>query len=261
MSAVLSIGTIHPWNIAGVGLDIALGARLGVEVLSIVTAVSAQDGRGVRALHPIPLDIVREEISSVPWERIAAIRIGALPSGAHVALAAELLERDPDLLAVVDPVLAASTGGALGDASVLPSMRARMLERANVVLTPNLSEAAALLGCEPIDRETMEQGARSLLIRGMRAVLLKGGHLSGEPCDLLAERAPNGERIELFSAPRIAGEARGTGCTLAFGIAAALAHGSTLRESVLAGRALVREAIAHARGMLTPATTKDRNIE
>ncbi|MGC8486287.1 MAG: hypothetical protein ACP5O6_11770, partial [Candidatus Baltobacteraceae bacterium] len=80
MRTVLSIGTTHPWNIAGLGLDIALGMRTGNEVFTVVAAVSAQNGDGVRALHAVAPANVREQLACLPWPHIAAIRVGALPS-------------------------------------------------------------------------------------------------------------------------------------------------------------------------------------
>jgi hydroxymethylpyrimidine/phosphomethylpyrimidine kinase len=102
------------------------------------------------------------------------------------------------------------------------------------VLTPNLSEAEVLLGVSKLG--DTEQAALALLAKGARAVLLKGGHLPGDPVDLLAESG----KAERFTAPRIPSQARGTGCRLASALAAALALGSSLRDAVLAGREVVR---------------------
>ncbi len=246
MRAVLSIGTTHPWNIAGVGLDIQLGQRTGNEVFTVVAAVSAQDGNGVRALHAVDLATVREELRCVPWPQIAAIRVGALPSAEHVALVAEHIAMHPRLNAVLDPVLTASPGGALVSAGTLEAMRERMMRLENAIVTPNLAEAGAILGRRSIERDEMDEAARALLAFGLCAVVLTGGHLDGDPRDVLVERARDRIRSETLVAPRIPGAHRGTGCTLAFGMAAALADGASIGDALRSARALVRDRLGEA---------------
>ena len=246
MRAVLSIGTTHPWNIAGLGLDIQLGARTGNDVFTVVAAVSAQNGDGVRALHAVDLATLREQLGCVPWPQIAAIRVGALPSAEHVALVAECIEAHPRLYAVIDPVLAASPGGALVSAGTLEALRERLLRLDNVIVTPNLAEAGALLGRRSIERAEMDEAARSLLALGVCAVVLTGGHLEGDPRDVLVERARDRIRSESLVASRIPGKHRGTGCTFAFGMAAALADGSSIGDALRSARALVRGRLGEA---------------
>ena len=246
MRAVLSIGTTHPWNIAGLGLDIQLGARTGNDVFTVVAAVSAQNGDGVRALHAVDLATLREQLGCVPWPQIAAIRVGALPSAEHVALVAECIEAHPRLYAVIDPVLAASPGGALVSAGTLEALRERLLRLDNVIVTPNLAEAGALLGRRSIERAEMDEAARALLALGVCAVILTGGHLAGDPRDVLVERARDRIRSETLSASRIPGKHRGTGCTLAFGLAAALADGASIGDALRSARALVRARLGEA---------------
>jgi hydroxymethylpyrimidine/phosphomethylpyrimidine kinase len=142
---------------------------------------------------------------------------------------------------VVDPVLAATGGGALADDATRHAIGAELLPLREAIVTPNLDEASALLGRE-IGRAQLIDAALELRARGARAVLLKGGHLSGEPSDVLADA----DGVEMFAGGRIAGEMRGTGCTLAMALACALARGDELREAVRFARAFVRERIAHA---------------
>ncbi|MFZ1018236.1 MAG: bifunctional hydroxymethylpyrimidine kinase/phosphomethylpyrimidine kinase, partial [Candidatus Cybelea sp.] len=110
----------------------------------------------------------------------------------------------------------------------------------NVILTPNLAEAAFLLDCGSIDRQRLGESARRLRERGVAAVLLTGGHLEGEPADALA----SAEGVEILSDSRIAGSMHGTGCTLAMALACELAAGSALRHAVRAARTFVRAEIA-----------------
>lgn len=237
---VLSIGTTHPWNVAGVGRDIVVGSELGARVFTAVAAVSAQNGRGVVSLHAVPAAALREQLAVLPWDAAGAVRIGALPALESVHAVADHLRAHPGLLAVVDPVFAASRGGALGDAQARDAIRDEVANLPSVVLTPNLGEAALLLGTQPLDRDTIGEAALALQLRGAHAVLVTGGHLPGDPVDVLATRGG----IEYFSEPRIAGAMHGTGCTLAMALACELAAGRQLPQAVHSARAYVRAQIA-----------------
>lgn len=242
MASVLSIGTTHPWNAAGVGLDVLVAAELGVHPYTVVAAVSAQDASGVRAVHEQPQELIAAQLACVPWEAVDAIRIGALPNADAVQLVANAIA-DHAIPAVVDPVVTATRGGALGGPGVLAAVRDRLGALPSVILTPNLDEAARLLGRERIAPSDLTEAAAALLARGARAVLLKGGHLAGEPTDVLA----SAEGMHEFRGERLAREMRGTGCVLAAAFACALARGDALRDAAGFARAFVREKIANAR--------------
>jgi hydroxymethylpyrimidine kinase/phosphomethylpyrimidine kinase len=237
---VLSIGTTHPWNVAGVGRDLVVGTELGARVFTAVAAVSAQDGRGVRAHHAIPAETFAAQLATLPWDAAGAVRVGALPTGGAVRAVIEPLRQRPWLAAVVDPVFGASAGGELADAGARDAVRNQLAVLANVVLTPNLDEAAAMLNRPAIARAEIGDAAAALLARGGSAVLVKGGHLDGDPADALATAAG----IEIFSEPRIAGAMHGTGCTLAAALACELARGTAIVPAVRAARAYVRAQLA-----------------
>lgn len=237
---VLSIGTTHPWNVAGTGRDLVVGTGLGARVFTAVAAVSAQDARGVRALHPVPADALRAQLATLPWDAAGAVRVGALGSPDNVRAVAAELRAHCALPTVVDPVFGASRGGELADDATRRAVGDELSTLANVVLTPNLSEAAALLGAPPIAREALGDTAAALRLRGADAVLLKGGHLDGDPTDALASAAG----VELFCEPRIAGTMHGTGCTLAMALACALADGAALGDAVRRARGYVRAQLA-----------------
>lgn len=237
---VLSIGTTHPWNVAGTGRDIVVGAAMGVRVFTAVAAVSAQDSGGVRALAAVNLQTFDAQLDALPWQSAGSVRIGALPTGEHVGAVAARLRLRPDLPAVVNPVLRATLGGALAGDDVAGALCDLMSGLPSVILTPNLPEAAVLLDAPVAARDRMAATAEALLHRGVRAVLLKGGHLDGDPVDVLATR----DGTETFAEARIAGRMRGTGCTLAIALACELARGATLRHAVVEARAFVRAQIA-----------------
>jgi hydroxymethylpyrimidine/phosphomethylpyrimidine kinase len=237
---VLSVGTTHPWNVAGVGRDLVVGCELGCRVFTAVAAVSAQDATGVVALAAVPPEVFEAQLGALPWESAGAARIGALPTAQSVYAVNELLRSHPGLPAVVDPVGAATRGGRLAEAAAREALRDELATLSNVILTPNLDEAAELLGIGSIARDAMGEAALRLRARGAGAVLLTGGHLDGEPTDVLA----SSEGLEILSGSRIAGAMRGTGCTLAAALACELAAGSGLPAAVRAARDFVRAEIA-----------------
>ena len=244
MTTVLSVGTTHPWNIAGIGLDLLVGAELGVRVLTVCTAVSAQDRDGLHALETLSPDIIRAQFAATRETPIDAVRVGAMTSAAAVAAVASELRRYYDLPIVVDPVMTASRGGTFVDAATMAAFRSQLASLPNVILTPNLEEAQALLGdAREIRRDTLGEAARDLQRFGVRAVLLKGGHLQGDPADALATI----DTVELLDAARLGRELRGTGCLLAMSLACRLAQGVGLRDAVQFARAFVRRKIEGAR--------------
>lgn len=236
---VLCIGTTHPWNVAGVGLDSIIAREYRVRALTVVAAVSAQDARGVHALEAIAPATLRAQLAAIPWECVDAMRVGALPTPQAITIVAEAIAAHATIRAVVDPVAAASLGGSLTEDGCLATLRDQLATLANVILTPNLHEAARLLGVPAIERAGMPAAAASLRARGALAVLVKGGHTTGDPVDVLAYAS----EVASFSQNRLPGQMRGTGCTLAMALACELAKGVPLLEATLAARAFVREKI------------------
>jgi hydroxymethylpyrimidine/phosphomethylpyrimidine kinase len=238
-SIVLSVGTTHPWNVAGVGRDLVVGCALGSRVFTAVAAVSAQNAAGVVGLGAVAPELFEAQLAALPWESAGAVRVGALPTAAAVRALARALRSRSWLPAVVDPVFAASRGGELADGQAPDALRDELATLPSVILTPNLPEASRLLNGETIDRNTIGDAAARLRARGAGAVLLTGGHLEGDPADALA----SSEGVEILSEPRIAGSMNGTGCTLAMALACELADGTPLPEAVRAARAFVRAEI------------------
>lgn len=223
MTAVLLIAGTDASGGAGLTRDVAALAHFGVEALCAVTAVTAQTDREVTAVALQPPGLVQAQIAAaLATQRAAAVKIGMLGSGAVVAAVAEVLPPRAQLPLVLDPVLAATSGGALLDAEGCAALGARLLPRASL-LTPNIPEAGLLLGAAPASsaEEIIGQG-RALCARGAAAVLMKGGHGAGcaQADDWLV--LSDGSVVKL-TAPRLAAERRGTGCALASAIAAGLA--------------------------------------
>ncbi|HET9095696.1 MAG TPA: bifunctional hydroxymethylpyrimidine kinase/phosphomethylpyrimidine kinase [Candidatus Baltobacteraceae bacterium] len=236
---VASIGTTHPRNVAGLGLDARIAADYGLRHAIALAAVSAQDEHGVHDLFAIPPGVLRAQLAAIPFSEVAAVRVGALGSLENAQIAAEFLQAHCSAPAVFDPVMRASAGGSLYAGDALEAVRAFAL-RAGAILTPNLEEASQLTQIEIRDVDGMIAAGRQLLELGARAVLVKGGHLAGDPVDVLVTR----EGAQTFSDTRLPGKTRGTGCTLAMGVACELARGENLLQAVRGARAYVRANIA-----------------
>jgi hydroxymethylpyrimidine/phosphomethylpyrimidine kinase len=246
---------------AGIQADLKTFAAFGVYGASVVTALTAQNTRGVRAIHYPPPEIVGAQIEAVLDDFVvAAIKIGMLGNAEIAKLIAERLsspawqERETLLprgeggpkgrmraFLIYDPVMTASSGDPLSGGDLVEAVRRVLLPLVDC-LTPNLAEAAALLG-EPIARseEDMARQGAALLKLGPRAVLMKGGHLEGEQAlDILVTE----ETIRRFAAPRLASNnLHGTGCTLSSAVAANVVLGAPLPKAVAAAKAFVRQAI------------------
>lgn len=236
---VASIGTTHPWNIAGVGLDARVAVDYGLGHVAAIAAVSAQDARGLHALQAISPDIFRAQLASLP-DGVCAYRIGALVSSENVRTAARFLRENGQVPLVIDPVFAVTLGGELRSDDELPCVFARELLALGAIVTPNLSEAAALTHLPVRSVDDMRIAGRRLLDLGARAAYVKGGHLHGEPTDVLV--APGVERA--YTSARIAGSMRGTGCTLAAALVCELALGRGLESAAESAHAYVRARIA-----------------
>jgi hydroxymethylpyrimidine/phosphomethylpyrimidine kinase len=253
---------------AGIQADLKTFTAFGVYAASVITALTAQNTRGVRAIHYPPPEIVGAQIEAVLEDfALTAIKIGMLGSAEIANVVAERLSsptgRGGETLlplgeggsegrmrafVIYDPVMIASSGDALSGSGFVDAIRHALLPFVDC-LTPNLAEAAALLR-EPIAKSEadMERQGAALLKLGPRAILMKGGHLEGdEAVDLLVTQ----DTIRRFAAPRLASKnLHGTGCTLSSAIAANIVLGAPLPEAVAAAKAFVREAIERGRDVV-----------
>jgi hydroxymethylpyrimidine/phosphomethylpyrimidine kinase len=230
---------------AGIQADLKTFAALGVYGASVVTALTAQNTKGVSGIHLVPADFVTAQIDAVFGDLdVKAVKIGMVAQLAAIdAIAAGLTRWSPKHI-VLDPVMVATSGDRLLAADAVEGLRTKLIPRASLV-TPNLPEAAALLD-EPVaasEAAIASQGER-LLAMGCRAVLIKGGHGQGaESIDYLVR----GNGTIALAAPRIATtNTHGTGCSLSSAIAAGLAKGEELETAVRNAKAWISAAIAAA---------------
>jgi hydroxymethylpyrimidine/phosphomethylpyrimidine kinase len=241
--AALSIAGSDPSGGAGIQADLKTFAAFRVYGAAVLTALTAQNPHGVRASVDVPVPFVVQQLDAVLDDlAFGAVKTGMLPSAEAVHAVARAIDRLRAVPLVVDPVLVSTSGHTLADAGACAAIRAELLPRATLV-TPNLSEAAALTGFAVRDRAGMHRAAEALVALGARAALVKGGHADGSACDVLFA---GGVATEL-DAPRLTvASTHGTGCTLSAGIAAALARGERLPEAVARAKRYVWRALSRA---------------
>ncbi len=230
---------------AGIQADLKTFIALGVYGASALTALTAQNTTGVQAVHPVPADFVARQMRSVLDDLdVRAIKTGMLADAAIIRAVASILASVPAIPVVVDPVMVATSGDPLLATDAVETLRTQLIPRATLI-TPNLPEAAVLLGTT-IARTDAEAEAQAVALAklGAKAVLVKGGHGTGdEAVDFLYADG----RIERISTPRIATRnTHGTGCTLSAAIAAGLAKGQSLGEAVRKAKTFLTAAIASA---------------
>jgi hydroxymethylpyrimidine/phosphomethylpyrimidine kinase len=230
---------------AGIQADLKTFAAQGVYGASVITALTAQNTRGVSGIHPVPADFVTAQIDAVFGDLdVRAVKIGMAAQRATIdAIAAGLARWKPKHV-VLDPVMVATSGDRLLAADAVEGLRTKLIPQASLI-TPNLPEAAALLA-EPLatgEAAIKRQGER-LLAMGCPAVLIKGGH--GQGAESIDYLITNGGSIAL-AAPRIATKnTHGTGCSLSSAIAAGLAKGEDLEAAVRQAKDWISAAIAAA---------------
>ncbi len=232
---------------AGIQADIKTATMLGAYAMTAITAVTVQNTQGVQAVHPIPAAIVRAQIISVLEDIGAdAIKLGMLGSAPIVeAVAQTLAQYAPNIPIVLDPVMEAKGGASLLEDDAANALISHLFHQASLI-TPNTPEAARLAGRAVDTLDDCRQAGQTLLSSGAKAVLMKGGHLSG---DVLTDLLITATGTESFTSQRLYSRStHGTGCTLASAIATGLAQGLSLSDAVRRARNYVHKAIETAPG-------------
>lgn len=232
---------------AGIQADLKTFQAFGVFGTSALTAVTAQNTRGVTAVHPVPGEVVRAQVHAVASDfPVRACKTGMLATRELVQLVGELIREAGLRNYVLDPVMVATSGDRLLDRDAETAILEHLLPLCAVV-TPNLDEAAILVGF-PVDSDAaMREAARVLARRGAPGVLVKGGHLER---DDIVDVFYDGREFTDFRKQKIATRnTHGTGCTLSAAITANLALGKPMKDSVEAALAYVDRAIRAAPGL------------
>jgi len=242
---VLSVAGSDSGGGAGIQADIKTGTLLGSYVATALTALTAQNTKGVSSIHSLPPSFVEHQMEAVLSDiPVDVVKIGMLNSAEVIASVVDKLTECNFKIVIVDPVMAAKGGASLMDRDAVGVLRSTLLPL-TYLLTPNIPEAERLTGTIIRSEEDMATAARLLHGMGVRNVLIKGGHLmDGESVDLLYD----GSGFTRFASPRILSKnTHGTGCTFASAIATYLAQGEPLPESVKRAKEFITAAIKAAR--------------
>ena len=246
---VLAIGGSDPSGGAGVQADQSVFINYGIHGLFAVTAVTAQNEEEVLAIHPVPADVLTQQISTACKNKnIFAVKIGMVATKANVKAIAWFLRRLAPEHVIIDPVLHSSSGAPLLDINAHQFFRQVLLPMSTVI-TPNLSEASAFAGMNISGLDSMKKAAEimhreAIRLRSERgkdlSVIVKGGHLKGDAVDVMYD----GKKFHSFPSERIKGKSpRGTGCRFASAMASNLAAGLPIVDAVLKSKDYLLEYI------------------
>lgn len=245
-NTVLTIAGSDSGGGAGIQADLKTFSALGVFGKTIITSITSQNSFGVKSTYDLPSQVIGEQFQAILEDKkCQAVKTGMLGNEEAVVLVSKMIKKSRLKNVVVDPVVSSSSGKRLLTGKGLEALKENLLPLASLV-TPNIKEAELLSGIKiksPADRN---KAARIIFRTGVRAVLITGGHLKGDPEDLLFDK--NGTQV--FSSKRLTkAEIHGTGCVFSAAISAGLAQGLSLREAVQKAKEFIGEAV---RGIIFP---------
>ncbi|MDD9194327.1 bifunctional hydroxymethylpyrimidine kinase/phosphomethylpyrimidine kinase [Aliivibrio sp. S3MY1] len=243
---VLTIAGSDSGGGAGIQADIKAISATGSYACSVITALTAQNTQGVTGIYPISSEFVEQQLDAVFSDlNVIAVKVGMLSDSNIIHSVAKKIKQYTPQYLVVDPVMVATSGDLLLQSSAIESLKSELLPLADVI-TPNLPEAAALIGVKiPQNEDEMTAIISELRQLGAKSVLLKGGHLeeSINSTDLFI----GADSVERLSTARIeTRNTHGTGCTLSSAIASYLAQGYELQAAMASGKQYITQAIIHA---------------
>ena len=242
LPVVLTVAGFDPSGGAGILADLKTFAAHNCYGVAAITALTVQNTEGATAVSPVEPSVLKASVNSLLADgRIKATKIGMLANRANAEVVRELLDANPSLPAVLDPVLRSASGLDLVDTAGFAYLCENLLSHV-LVVTPNLAEASALTGLKVENIEGMKAAAHKLIEMGARAVVVTGGHL-----DKAIDVYCDGTELQTFVGDRVKPDnTHGTGCTFSSAIAANLALGRQLRDAVVLAKAYVTEAIRKA---------------
>ncbi len=240
---IMTIAGSDPSGGAGIQADLKVIALLGAYGSSIITALTAQNTLGVQGIFPVPLNVIREQIQAVLSDiRVDAVKTGMLAQAEIITLVAQTLKKFRIKKVILDPVMTSGKGRPLLEEKALQTLMEDLFPLAGLI-TPNLSEAAALTGLPVGTPAEMKKAAKVIKKKTRGSVLIKGGHLSGAAVDLFYD----GTSFREFLSPRIQIEStHGTGCTFSTAIAVFWGQGYPLIKAVEKAKEFITRAITGA---------------
>jgi len=242
ISIALTIAASDSSSGAGIQADLAAFRDLGVYGLCAVTNVTAQDSHGVHKVNKVPPMIVTAQIDAAMRDyNVGACKIGMLYSPRIVDVVAERIARRKIPNVVLDPVMNAKRGEVLLTGPAIKRMKRWLIPKVTLI-TPNADEADKLTGIVVKNVATAKDAAKALVEMGAKYALVKGGHIEGEPVDVLFD----GDSFHEFAGKRIDKNMHGTGCVLSAAIAARLSLGDDMRSAVEYAKDYVSKAIEHS---------------
>jgi hydroxymethylpyrimidine/phosphomethylpyrimidine kinase len=218
---------------AGIQADIKTFSALGCYAMSVITALTAQNTTGVRAIHAVPPEFALEQLEAVFTDIPPdSVKIGMLYSAELIETVARMLTKYRARNIVLDPVMAAQSGDRLLQEEAVEAVKTHLMPMATVV-TPNVPEAEILLGSPIRNTADMERAARNLAEFHSKSILVKGGHMEGEESTDILFIPPQNRLVHLRGVRVDTRNNHGTGCTLSSAIASFLAHGLPLEDAIL----------------------------
>ncbi|QDH77706.1 bifunctional hydroxymethylpyrimidine kinase/phosphomethylpyrimidine kinase [Echinicola soli] len=238
---VLTIAGSDSGGGAGIQADLKTFSALGCFGASVITATTAQNTLGVKSIHDIPVEHIKEQLEAVLSDiEPKAIKIGMINRPEVVQVIVEALAQYPGIPVVFDPVMVATSGDRLIKEETVELLKKELFPISHII-TPNMDEAAVLIGKAVDSLSKMEKAASQLLPYGSTYVLVKGGHLNG---NTVADVLCGNEQKHVFESEKInTGNVHGTGCTLSSAIAVFLARGMDIKKAVELARSFVFQAI------------------
>ena len=239
---VMSIAGLDPSAGSGLFADMKMLQAIRLYGVGVATAVMAQNSQGVSGLHPVPYEMVAQQLDDLFNDmEIHAVKTGVLGTAKNIELVAALLQAFKVPYLVVDPVLKSYSGFEFLDAKGIEAYKTKLFPMAYVV-TPNLYEASILTGMEVTDLSTMRTAAEKIHAMGPQHVIVKGGHLPNRAMDLLFD----GNKFNVFDAPKVQStNLHGIGDCFSAALAGLLARGLKLDESIDKSKKYLAKAAVH----------------
>src|SRR3990172_3254883 len=240
MKTVLSIAGSDPSGGAGIQADLKTFCAYKVYGMAVITSLTSQNTVGVQDVFHVPSACLVKQLKATHEDiRIDAVKVGMLGTLENVIAVSQFIEETKAPNVILDPVLISGSGKPLLEEDAIQILKDTLINLCTIV-TPNLMEASILTGMKVTDVNSMKEAAAALFMKtGAQNVLIKGGHLEAKAVDIFFD----GMKFEIYEAPKVQKSTHGTGCTLSSAIAAGLARGFELKDSVAKAKGYVLNGI------------------